>query len=52
LKEDGAFFFVLPQVVYPSPKEALMAKNDRFVVKHEEGWAVKKTNGRTSQFCS
>lgn len=26
-----------------------MAKNDRFVVKHEEGWAVKKTNaGRAS----
>ncbi len=26
-----------------------MAKNDRFVVKHEEGWAVKKTKaGRAS----
>lgn len=26
-----------------------MAKNDRFVVKHAEGWAVKKTNaGRAS----
>ena len=49
LEKGRGFLFLTTLVVYDLTEGGTMAKNDRFVVKHEEGWAVKKTKaGRAS----
>jgi hypothetical protein len=40
--EKGRGFFCTISSRPPLSEGGTMAKNDRFVVKHEEGWAVKK----------